>query len=142
MSKLPKKKKLTPIKKTAWSWFSKYIRLRDCIKTTNTKEECECVTCGNRYPFKVINAGHFIPGRNNNVLFDEEQVHGQCPKCNMTGGSWSEYLTFMEDEYGKKRVKEMRATHNDIKIYSYEDYKEISKIYREKYHKLMDLDLN
>jgi len=142
MSKLPKKKKLTPIKKTAWSWFSKYIRLRDCIKTTGTKEECVCITCGKKYPFKVINAGHFIPGRNSQVLFDEEQVNGQCPRCNMIGGMWSEYLEYMISEYGEGKVWEMRRKHNDIKLYTYEDYKEISKVYREKYRKLMDLDLN
>jgi hypothetical protein len=137
MGKLPKKPKISSAKRTAWTYFSKYIRLRDSIVTTGTTTECECITCGNRYPITVINAGHFIPGRNNAVLFDERQVHGQCPRCNMSGGMWSEYLDFMISEYGEEAVKVMRATHNNIKLYTVEDLKAISKQYREKYEALL-----
>ena len=77
---MKKRKKTTPRTK-AWNAFSKYIRLSDAIKTTGNQDYCVCVTCGRTYPafgLGCIQAGHFVPGRTNAILFDEECVRGQC----------------------------------------------------------------
>lgn len=76
-----KKISLSKAKKNAWTQFSKYIRLRDSLKTVGNITQCKCITCGRIYPTfgkGCIQAGHFIPGRHNVVLFNEEIIFGQC----------------------------------------------------------------
>lgn len=65
-------------KNRAWKWFSLYIRARDCIKTTGSISRGKCVTCGKEFNFKDLQAGHFVQGRNNAVLFNELGVNAQC----------------------------------------------------------------
>jgi len=79
--KKKKKLKFSTEKQKAWALFSKYIRLRDALATIGNRRQCKCITCDdvrNIYGVGCMQAGHFIPGRNNAVLFNEEQVHGQC----------------------------------------------------------------
>ena len=73
-----KKQTISTLKKQSWQEFSKWIRLRDCVKTTGDTESGVCITCGKLIPFKQSQAGHFIAGRVNAVLFDEDIVHLQC----------------------------------------------------------------
>jgi len=80
------KKSSNPKKDTAWRWFSKYIRLRDAIKTTGDVFYAKCITCGEILPIEDMDAGHGIPGRMNSVLFNEDLVHAQCRQCNRRGG--------------------------------------------------------
>jgi hypothetical protein len=74
------KKRTSPkvMKAKAWKMFSTYIRLRDCLKTTGTLDKGVCITCGKLCDFKELQAGHYIGGRGNSVLFDEKIVNGQC----------------------------------------------------------------
>ncbi len=68
-------------KKKAWVEFSKYVRLRDAIGTTGTRDWLNCCSCGRKYPAfgkGCAQAGHFIPGRSHALLFREKGVHGQC----------------------------------------------------------------
>ena len=51
------------LSKKAWDAFSLFIRLRDCLKTTGAKEYGVCFTCGRKYAFKALQAGHFVRGR-------------------------------------------------------------------------------
>ena len=76
-------KNIKSLKTKAWKLFSRYIRLRDCLKTTGTITCGECITCGEFYPFEKLQAGHFIAGRSNAILFDEEITHSQCYACNV-----------------------------------------------------------
>lgn len=108
--KLPKPKKVskTKLKKAAWDSFSRYIRVRDCLKTTGTTEGGACYTCGNLVEYRHSQAGHFIPGRNYAVLFDERQVHLQDAGCNVyKHGNWPAYYKHMVQEYGEAAVREM-----------------------------------
>lgn len=85
--KVKKKRTKSPNKinkELAWKWFSKYIRLRDCLKTTGTKDMGVCYTCDKTIPFKESQAGHCIGGRRNFVLLDEDLVNLQCVMCNST----------------------------------------------------------
>lgn len=124
-------------KKKVWKEFSRYIRLRDCLKTTNFKDSGKCITCGRVYPFKQLQAGHFIPGRNNQVLFDEEQVNAQCYSCNVgLKGNWPSYLKIMVERHGQDKVDLMLNEHMFPKVYEIEDYQELYKLYKDKADKL------
>jgi len=133
--------KVTP-KSKAWDAFSKYIRLRDAIKTTGTITDLICYTCGTRYPAfgkGCAQAGHFIPGRKGAVLIDEIGVHGQCYNCNHNlGGAWVEYEEHMLKDYGPEIVAKLKANkHKTLKRESWE-WKEIEEEYKTKYQELLD----
>ena len=103
--KSPKKSLL---KQKAWQAFSKYVRLRDCLLTTGTLTHGRCITCGKVFEFSSLQAGHFIPGRNNAILFNPVQVHAQCIGCNMFGkGMFPEYYKEMVSRYGLQEVQQM-----------------------------------
>ena len=78
-----KKKTISSVKKRVWAVFSKFIRMRDCLKTTGCKDWGLCITCGKRYHIKLLQAGHFISGRHNANLFLEKGTHAQCYNCNI-----------------------------------------------------------
>jgi hypothetical protein len=115
MAKARRKKKtdtsdFTPTegKKALWKIFSVFIRLRDCLETTGTLTHGKCCTCGRKYPMKKLQAGHFIPGRMDSILFDPTCVHSQCYKCNIERqGEWLKYWRFMEVKYGRPYILEL-----------------------------------
>lgn len=95
--KSPKQK----AKDRAWELFSIYIRLRDCLFTTGTTTRGKCISCGVEYPFNVLQAGHFVDGRCNSILFSEEGVHAQCLRCNFfLNGNKDNYRKAILDLYG------------------------------------------
>ena len=100
----PTKKKpetVSQLKKKAWVLFSQYIKLRDCLRTTGTTAFALCITCGKRYHYKVLQAGHFIPGRHNNNLFNPRGCHAQCYNCNINlKGNTLVYRRAIIDLYG------------------------------------------
>lgn len=126
MAKKPK----TPRQKAkdaAWDAFSIYIRTRDCLRFTGKPDEGMCVTCKRWYPFKKLQAGHFISGRGNAVLFDDRLVYTQCLGCNGNppygkGGNYVEYFRFMLDEVGLEKIDEFRALKGDTKVYKIHDF--------------------
>ena len=124
------------MRKTAWSWFSKYIRTRDCLKTTGTTEAGRCFTCGNYKPIEELQAGHGIGGRTNGILFDEEIVYAQCIRCNnYLRGNYENFIPYLIRLYGidwyeDKKLKSKKP----VKI----DYKEESRKWREKYKALKE----
>lgn len=95
-------------KKKLWVVFSRYIRMRDCLETTGTIYEGQCCTCNRSYTFANLQAGHFIPGRMDSILFDPICVHAQCYKCNIKRqGEWVRYFRFMEKKYGQGFIFEL-----------------------------------
>lgn len=91
-------------KKKTWETFSLYIRLK--YADVNGFENC--VTCGAFKHYKEMQAGHFIQGRHNSILFDERNVHPQCYHCNIgLGGNQLRYYRFMQNKYGEYVVKEL-----------------------------------
>lgn len=100
--------------KDTWSMFSKFIRLRDCLKTTETGDYGECVTCGRRYSFEILQAGHFIPRKYSIHLFNEKNVHIQCFGCNIKKKSnWVEYYEFMRQHYSLRYINTLIKTRNN-----------------------------
>ncbi|MBV6446345.1 MAG: hypothetical protein IFNCLDLE_02638 [Ignavibacteriaceae bacterium] len=133
---------LSQSKKRAWEAFSKYVRLRDAIKTTGTLTTLACITCGKRYPaFGVgcAQAGHFIPGRGNSVLIDEDFVHGQCYNCNVNlRGNWIKYERAMIKMWGKEKVEEAKNRKDEVKIMKVYEWQALEELYKLKYATLIN----
>lgn len=128
-------------KKKAWDEFSKYIRLRDAIDTTGTKETAKCCTCHVQYPIAglgCIQAGHFVPGRSHSLLFREMGTHAQCYICNkVLKGNWIEYEKFMLKKYGIHITQEEKdAKYLSVK-YTAVQLEEIRDKYKEMYEELL-----
>ncbi|NMC60035.1 MAG: hypothetical protein GYA51_11760 [Candidatus Methanofastidiosa archaeon] len=131
-----KNKKRKTTKAKAWSWFSKYVRLRDCLKTTGFPDQGICVTCGRAFPFSELQAGHAIGGRNNSILFDEELVNAQCKGCNGYGnGRYADYSLWFIKRYGQKKWEEKVQLSHKLAVDL--DFEEIYNRYKEKYSKLV-----
>lgn len=85
-----------------WTWFSKFIRLRD---------KGICFTCGRYAEGSGYHAGHFIPSAVGGLAlrYHEDNVHGQCYHCNINLGGWGErYAQVMEQKFGKVKVNQLR----------------------------------
>lgn len=138
MRKIPKSgKSKTKLKKKAWEWFSKYIRLRDCLKTTGRPDIGACVTCGRTYEFKQLQAGHFIPGRHNSVLFHEKNCHAQCYHCNLgLKGNPIRYWRFMEQAYGDQTIKELEEMDRQITQTKAYELEALAEAYKDLYEDL------
>lgn len=84
--------------------------MRDCIEATGTITHGRCCTCGRSYPIKKLQAGHFIPGRADSILFEPTCVHGQCYRCNVVrSGEWVKYFRFMEEKYGRVHIFQLMS---------------------------------
>ena len=140
--KHPKKITRSQAKENAWKAFSTYIRTRDSLLTTNTREFCICITCNERgdsqwKPYKSIQAGHAVGGRSNAILFHEEIVNGQCNYCNQKppyglGGDYGNYAIALVKRHGIEHVQELQRLKGTEKVYKLHDFIEIEKEYREK----------
>lgn len=106
-------------KEKAWAAFSLYIRNRDK----------RCVTCPTG---SAQQAGHFIDGRHNAVLFSEQGVHGQCYHCNVgLKGNKLEYWLFMEKKYGREVIDDLiRESKQNIQ-YKIHDFERIAQEYKD-----------
>ncbi len=109
-------------KKKAWDEFSKYIRVRDALRTTGTIDKCVCCSCGKIYDVwgvGCLQAGHFVPGRRNGTLLVPLGCHGQCYNCNVRlKGNWPGYHDFMIKNYGQYAVNHLLAlSKKTVKIY-------------------------
>lgn len=111
--KTTKTKSIKSLKAKAWKLFSEYIRRKDADANGIAK----CVTCGHEEHWKQMQAGHFIPGRCNSILFEESGVHVQCARCNYNEGNGPEYYPFMLKTYGQAEIDRLRALrHKTVKL--------------------------
>lgn len=115
--------KLARLKTNAWDTFSKYVRLRDK----------KCFTC----PGLAEQAGHFY---HNCLDFDEENIHGQCKRCNhFLSGNLAVYSHNLLQLIGKKKFDALYIRHyQDMKSQKREEkyYEDIIKKYKKKIEKL------
>ena len=101
-------------KENLWKVFSRYIRLRDAVAWQSEHPEyngepgAACVTCRRFFVIKALQAGHFIPGRHQSILFDERNVAAQCLRCNVhLKGNWVSYRRYMLERYGEEVIAEL-----------------------------------
>jgi hypothetical protein len=134
----PEKKKTGSItikhaKKKAWEACSRFIRVRDCIKTTGSPSRGRCTTCGRPYPFKCLQAGHWLQGRHPSVLFDPRNIHAQCYYCNIQlRGNPVKYYHFMEYTYGLEVMAILEVHDGQKKQFTVQELIDIRREFEEK----------
>lgn len=128
-----KKATLKSLKNKCWKVFSEFIRKRGADEGgTNT-----CITCGAQKFWKELHAGHFVGGRTNAVLFNEEIVHPQCLTCNVfLSGNYGPYTLKMIDMYGRERVEEFLSLKHQVLKYTRSDLEALIESYKEKLREL------
>ena len=133
MIKKPKKQKTKgELKEEVWGIFSEYIRKRDCLRTTGDINWGRCITCELPFPYKQGDAGHFIPGRHNSILFEETCVHFQCRRCNrFMGGEPLKYRRAIVRLYGEGYDIKLEEQAMESKKFSREELLEKKKHYQQ-----------
>ena len=122
-----KPKSISKLKKEVWTLFSKYIR----NKYADFRGNAACVTCDKTYPIKLLQAGHFIPGRMNSILFDERGVFPQCYNCNINlKGNPRKYDHFMERTYGREVIADLDRLSVQPKHFTVEELESLKERYK------------
>ena len=125
------------LKAQVWTLFSRYIRLRDCLKTTNTLESGKCISCGKEVPFKGGDAGHFVQGRRNAILFDETGCHFQCRYCNrFLNGNQLPYRRMIIKMYGEGYDEYLENKAKEVKQFERWELEEMKEMYKRKIKEL------
>jgi len=128
-----KKWTLSKWKKEAWKYCSIYNRLKD----TDRKGYGNCITCGKSLFWKDGDAGHFISGRHNSILFYDKGIHLQCKFCNRNQGEQYLYSIAIKNRYGEEELDhQLQLRYQNFK-YTKEDYLELIKEYTKKIKKLL-----
>lgn len=118
-------------KKGVWEVFSLYIRARDA----DNNGICTCCTCSKKLFWRGVEcqAGHFVSGRTNNILFDEQIVHAQCSHCNqyLSGNVW-EYGKFlrMKYAYSYNDLDELHSRKHTVRLFTLEELKQLKNKYK------------
>jgi hypothetical protein len=135
-------------KKKAWTAFSAYIRTRDCVAYMTTRPElnemqCACITCGRVYGYKKLQAGHFVSGRTNAVLFDERGVHSQCYGCNVgKSGDAVKYYPIMVERFGQEVVDELIQKRNETVKFTVDELRDMELDYKTRKEELQGIFLD
>ena len=126
------------IKRRAWDAFSRFIRARDCLKTTGDITHGKCITCGKLLSIGFCDAGHFVSRRYNSTLFDERNCHLQCRYCNRyLNGNLLEYRRQIIKLYGEGADIALEDKAMEIKKYSIEDLTKLIEYYKIEIEKLV-----
>jgi hypothetical protein len=95
----------TKLKAKAWELLSQIIRLENADEVGWVS----CVSCGSLKFWKDLQAGHWVDGRKNSILFDRRGIWPQCSKCNVAlNGNKIEYSKFMSEKVGVDVMEELR----------------------------------
>lgn len=131
--KKQKKPTKSKLKKVLWKIFSEYIRRRDA----NLDGYCECVTCDAVKPWKEMQAGHFISGRRNSIIYEESNVHAQCFRCNIFGhGEQLKYRDHIVEKYGEAEVVRLRSLNEKSVKFTIQDYERMIEEFKTKLKEL------
>ena len=107
---MAKRKKATVAQEVekAAKLLQRYVRL----KASDDNGYCQCVTFGKADHYKAMQGGHFYSRRHTVLKPFEENIHPQCPACNVYGMKTTRtqeaYRIYMEDMYGARRVRAMQ----------------------------------
>ena len=136
--KKPKYKSTAKLKKEALEVFSQYIRLRDSLRTTGDLNYCKCITCTILKSPKELHAGHFIDRRHSPTLFDETNVHAQCPRCNVyLDGNILEYRRQIIKLYGEGYDIKLEEKAMGTKKFTRDELMELKEYYTQKVKELL-----
>lgn len=126
-----------------WPVFSRYIRMRDyaAYLEKNPKLntfDCPCITCGQLYEVKLLQAGHFISSTKTSIKYDEHNVHAQCYNCNVNlRGDWPSYHEAMLHIYGQAEIDRLMGSRFDLKKFVPYELEEMYVEYTEKLEALV-----
>lgn len=125
---------ISGLKEKVWKEFARYIKVRDA----DTNGYVKCCTCKVQMHWRESQAGHFVCGRNNTVLFDDRIVHAQCARCNGFGGGeqYKYSLFMMEKGYTREELEELNNLKFATKKFSREELNEMHKTYKEEADKI------
>jgi hypothetical protein len=126
------------LKQTLWHEFSRYIRLRDCLKTTGTKTTGKCICCGRLVKINGCDAGHFVSRRFNSTLFDEKNVNLECKNCNAFPDAtvFDNYRKNLIKKYGEGTDIELEDMATESRKFQPYDLENMIKEYKKKIKKL------
>ena len=142
-AKKKRRRKKTPYeiqKARTWALCSQYNRR----KMADKDGYVTCITCGtNRHWQDMIQAGHWLDGRGNAILFEDDGIYPQCFRCNYYGGGNNinvkeNFHKFMEKTVGKKRMEELIRLKNTTKTFTIEELHDLQDEYEDK---LVGIDL-
>lgn len=127
-------KKRTKRKKTmrdkCWDAFSKYIRLRDA----NEYGRIQCCTCPHVGHWKQMHAGHFMSRANESTFLHEQNVNGQCRKCNgPESGRQYEHGLYIDKKHGQGTSAYLYMLSKKTRSRSDLEYDELRKYYKKAY---------
>lgn len=140
--KKPKRKSISKhqgvavLKAKVWGLCSKYIRLRDCLRTSGTPDYGNCITCSRLVSRRDADAGHFISRRFNATLFDETNVHLQCKRCNAFGGEVLKYRLAIIRLYGEGYDVQLEDKAMGIKKFTVAELEELKDKFTQKIKEL------
>jgi len=119
--------------KTADSYFSKFIRIRDADEDGIIR----CISCDKPVHWEKADAGHFVKRQHKSLRFSEINVNGQCRSCNwLLQGNDIHYAKGLEEKYGKGTVKDLILLKNNTFHLGEFELKIISDHYKEKFETL------
>lgn len=83
---------------------------------------CECISCGRKHNYKLMDGGHFIAKSlkgNFGVRYHPDNVWPQCKQCNKwLHGNPAEYRQKLLKKIGKQKVEWLEENRNlDIKVW-------------------------
>lgn len=94
--------------KTADTWFSRYIRLRDA-KESNGTLWVKCFTCGKIGHPKSMDNSHFMPRIHRSTRWDEVNCEPACIRCNWTlEGNKDVYAERIDEKHGQGTAEMLR----------------------------------
>ena len=133
------------LKRKAWDWMSKYVRLRDSIaycRKNNLPLDSgwvACCCCGEVGQWKYADAGHYFgrgSGGSSGVYLDQRNVHAQKKQCNAFRGGGNEgYRRFMLKEYGQDVLDDLEFRHRN-KVYQQKDFIGFELYYKQEFERL------
>jgi len=111
------------------------VRARQATK--NGKVKCYTCRAVGRWKGDNFQAGHFLAGRSNAVLFDDRQVRVQCYACNICrAGEQFIFGQKLREEVGEKVFSQILKSKNKVVKYSKKDYERMIQEFKEELKEL------
>jgi len=122
----PKKKKkptISQLKRKLDKIFSEYIRKRD---------KGICISCLNKKPWKLQQAGHYVSRSHNILRYDERNVNCQDASCNIfKAGNLPEYALALDLKYREGTAEELTIKGRELKQFTVKELEELIIKYKE-----------
>ena len=106
--------------------FSLYIRLRDAMEGGR----CKCISCGAMFPFEQIQAGQYFSRRLMSTRWDEQNVNGECWRCNCHDPSHLDgYKARLLIKIGEESYDALCARAHEARKWSGDELRDLIKHY-------------